>query len=472
MKLTQVLLVALATLTVVGTVAIVSSPGPMFTPRVVSPPPSTNPRLSRNFELIDFLPLGFVTDGSVDYSNEVRRAFAAASGGTLRLPNFPVRVSRAPGQSWCVLVEGPMLVEGGPSAALIETQGAVQLLRVRDVSGFTLRDVTLRGLKGHGQGLGHGLLQVFGGSQVHLERVRIDSCDVDGIAVSGVSGLTITGCSVVNASKSALYVNASRRVRVQHNEVTNFGGHRTPSGTIVGTGIQLSSNTDVVCAHNVIEAGVGIGILVNALENGAPPVGTTVAHNRITGVTNPTNGNVSGGIRLANGNSDRRTQTVVTGNSVRACGQNGIYVENHAGALVAQNSVFESERNGILVSTVQAAMIVDNLVMNSGTSGLTNLSQIQLINQATDVVVRGNELGSLEGLAAGAARDAVHDGSAQGSNHIDPFIRFGNQQLAGRPARRGDIALTRNPATGGYVGSICITAGTPGVWKPFGRIEN
>ena len=472
MKVTQALLVILATLTVIGTVAVVSSPTPMFTPRVASPPPSTNPRLSRDFALIDFLPLGFVTDGSVDYSTEVRRAFAAAAGGTLRLPNFPVRVSRAPGQNWCVLVEGSMLVEGSPNAALIETQGGVQLLRVRGVDGFTLRDVTLRGLTGHAQGLGHGLLQVFGGKHVHLERVRIDGCDVDGIAVSGVEGVTITGCSVARASKSAIYVNASRRVRVEHNEAVQFGGHRTPTGTIVGTGIQLSSNTDVVCAHNVLESGTGVGILVNAVESGAPPVGTLVTHNRITGVTNPTNGNVSCGIRLANGNPDRRTQTVVSGNSVRACGQHGIYVENHSGALVTQNSVFESERTGIMVSSVQGAMVVDNIVMNSGTSGLTNLFQIQLINQATDVVLRGNELGALDGLAQSTARDAIHDGSAQGANHIDPFLRFGNQQLAGRPARRGDIALTRNPTTGGYVGSICVTAGTPGIWKPFGRIEN
>ena len=37
---------------------------------------------------------------------------------------------------------------------------------------------------------------------------------------------------------------------------------------------------------------------------------------------------------------------------------------------------------------------------------------------------------------------------------------------------KGDITYNTEPAVGAYVGWICIEAGTPGVWKPFGKIED
>ena len=46
---------------------------------------------------------------------------------------------------------------------------------------------------------------------------------------------------------------------------------------------------------------------------------------------------------------------------------------------------------------------------------------------------------------------------------------------AGGPPRQGtwrvgDQALNREPKTGGYVGWVCVTAGSPGEWRPFGLI--
>jgi Pectate lyase superfamily protein len=35
----------------------------------------------------------------------------------------------------------------------------------------------------------------------------------------------------------------------------------------------------------------------------------------------------------------------------------------------------------------------------------------------------------------------------------------------------GDITYNTNPTAGGYIGWICTVAGTPGTWKPFGKIE-
>lgn len=38
-------------------------------------------------------------------------------------------------------------------------------------------------------------------------------------------------------------------------------------------------------------------------------------------------------------------------------------------------------------------------------------------------------------------------------------------------AIRGDIVYDPNPSSGGYVGSVCVTSGTPGTWKTFGLIS-
>lgn len=38
-------------------------------------------------------------------------------------------------------------------------------------------------------------------------------------------------------------------------------------------------------------------------------------------------------------------------------------------------------------------------------------------------------------------------------------------------ARKGDIVYTTNPLSGGYVGSVCTVAGTPGTWRTFGLIS-
>ena len=474
MKSTPILLIVLATVVVFASIAFVGgSPKRQVAP-IVAPAltmPSTSSELSRTVHLIDMLPPGFVTDGSVDYSNEVRTAFQAAAGGRLVLPNFPVRVSRAAGQNWCVRVEAPTLVEGSPSAALVEAQGGVQLLRVQNVEGFTIRDVTLRGRASQGQGLGHGLLQVFGGKDVLIERVRIDGCDADGIAVANTEGVTVRGCTVVHASKTALYVNGSSRVRVTGNEAVAFGGHRTPQGAVVGTGIQLSSNRDVVCSQNVLQGGTGVGILVNSLDGGAAPLGTIVSENRVTGVTNPTNNNVSCGIRLTNGSGDGKTQTLVTGNSLRGCGAHGIYLENHHGALVTNNTVAESERSGILVSTVQDAIVSGNIVLNSGTSGLTNNYQIHLINQATGVIVRGNELRDLAAFEPGAAVDAIGDESRGTPNVVEPAFVVAEAPRFKGPSQAGEVVLDRSPTAGSYIGWVCVQSGDPGVWRTFGRIE-
>ena len=36
---------------------------------------------------------------------------------------------------------------------------------------------------------------------------------------------------------------------------------------------------------------------------------------------------------------------------------------------------------------------------------------------------------------------------------------------------RGDIIYTKYPVACGYIGWVCVSSGTPGTWKGFGKIE-
>lgn len=37
--------------------------------------------------------------------------------------------------------------------------------------------------------------------------------------------------------------------------------------------------------------------------------------------------------------------------------------------------------------------------------------------------------------------------------------------------RRGDLLFNGSPSASGFVGWVCVTAGTPGTWKTFGPIS-
>lgn len=37
--------------------------------------------------------------------------------------------------------------------------------------------------------------------------------------------------------------------------------------------------------------------------------------------------------------------------------------------------------------------------------------------------------------------------------------------------QRGDRIWNSEPSAGGYIGWVCVTAGTPGTWKGFGTIQ-
>lgn len=476
MRITDGLLIGVAAAVCFGSLAIVCSPQreaveePPYVPGEGDPPDVEGPDAPRladsRYLLTRFLPEGYVQDGSVDYGAEVQAAVDAAAGGTLVLPDFPVRVAPRPGERFAVLIGAGIELVGSPASTLVVREEGVQLLRAVDVDGLVLRDFRVAGPGGDGRGMGHGLVQVLRGSDVRIERLRVEGADADGIAVAVVEGVHVVDCAVRDASKSSVYVSSSRRVVVRGNRVSGGGGHVTPGGSVVGVGIQLSSNSEVLCSDNVVDGGLGIGILCNALSGGAAPVGNTIVGNRIRGVDNPFNVDGSSGIKLANGAADKRTRTVVSGNVIDGCGAYGIHLENHGASVVQGNQVFSSARSGIVVGTVDRVVVARNTLFDDGTEPSRGLDSIMLINDARGVVVRDNEIQRTGTLAS--AKAIPSDRSQTRANVLVPRVSAMRSAPTAGEWRRGDVVLSLEPAFDGPVGWVCVSAGKPGSWRGFG----
>ncbi len=423
------------------------------------------PTAGANLRVVDFLPDNHVTDGTVDYRAELQQAISAAAGKRLELPGYPLFVGRAPGQKYGVRLSSGLHMVGSPHSSLVTSETGLQIIRGENVQDVTLEGFSLKGPGGDGQAMGHGLLQITGGANIRVSRLTIRDADADGMAFSQVKACQVQDCLVERASKSAIYLASCADGIVESNRVDGFGGHVLSSGKTVGVGIQLSSNNGVLCRGNSIRNGTGIGILCNAFTGGAKPADSIISNNYVSEVRNPSNLGVSGGIRLANGNPDKQTRTVVSSNRVDRCGANGLYIENHGESSVIGNLVTLSDRAGIMVSTISGLQLTENLVRLSGQSGTGSVAAIHLINSASGVVSRGNWTGESEGYAP----NLNHSSGSQ--NSLEPRLRHGTIAPQDGEWNVGDRVYNTQPNRGEAIGWVCIGSGSPGVWSAFGRVE-
>lgn len=472
---TSVVLIVTACL-VLAFAALVSRPAAPGVPRApavgsssASLPKATARGASSPFVLVtDWLPRNPARDGSIDYTVHVQAAIDAAAGATLLLPDFPLRVSKRPGVGHCLLVKTPVEIRGTSTSALVESQGSCQILRVENARGVRLTGFTLKGRGGQGFGLAHGILQVFGGEDITIEDVTALDSDADGIVIAEARRVVIRGCRAVRTSKSGLYLSHCLGGVVADNIVEDGTGHNTAQGTLVGTGIQLSSSVDVTCTGNVVRSGIGIGILCDANSTGFAPTGCAIVGNRVSEWRNTVNPDVSSGIRLQNSAAERQTRTLVSANTVERCGVYGIFVENQDGVSVLGNTILSSDRSSICISTSRGTQVLGNVVLDPDAARTGSQAGLHLINAAADVIAHGNRI---EARATTPYAPAVIDQSSGGGNSIEPAQRHATAPPAMGLWSRGDVVWNAAPSTGEPMGWVCTSAGTPGSWNVLGRVE-
>jgi hypothetical protein len=364
-------------------------------------------KLRESVSVKDF---GAVGDGVTDDTAAIQAAINAADDGCLVFPKGTYKVTPVSGENYCLLVDSKTIQLEGHSAIIsMPTTDVKQALRLQSSDYCKVIGLRFQGSNTNGADGGQGIFQLFESDFAMIENCVFENTNCDGLAVSTSEQVTITNCIFDNCSKSSLYVNNCSNVTVTGNVIKNIGGH-TVSSNIVGAGIQSSGNSDITITGNTVTDGLGIGIQCNN-STSAPPERNIISANTIKGVSNPTNTGVSGGINLTNGNLDKASGTVVTGNFVQACGIYNYYIENHDGANISGNTSIESDRSGFVISTIDDATLQNNTAINTNTSNTSSQHAFYLINSANNVIGGGNRAVDSSAFATSYGAHDIADSS-------------------------------------------------------------
>lgn len=331
---------------------------------------------------------GAIGDGVTDDTAAIQAAIDA-NIGSIFFPRGTYLVSPVTGQNYALLVSSKTVQMRGNSSALKMTSTEIkQLIRFETSNNCSIENLTFQGSGTNGADGGVGLVQFFDCDNVSVSNCYILDANCDGLAVASCNGVTIANSIFENCSKSSIYPNLSTGVSINNNYIKSTGGH-TVSGNIVGSGIQISGNTDCTITGNIITNGLGIGIYCNESGTTAPKR-NLITGNTVKNIENPTYTAVSGGIRLSNGATDKACGTIVEGNIVQDCGLYNFYIENHDGAKISDNTGIESIRSNFLISSISDVTFQNNTAINTNTSNTSGQHAFYLINSASNVTGGGN----------------------------------------------------------------------------------
>lgn len=147
----------------------------------------------------------------------------------------------------------------------------------------------------------------------------------------------------------------------------------------------------------------------------------------------------------------------------------------------APNSALSVCENGV-------ELIIGSIVSGKGTIGTFAAQALDLVTDQTariSISENGNiTLGNpnrspIQTLIHGKLSIKVKSPDPEVDLHVAGSIKYNGKLQkydSGYPTagsyNQGDIVWNNDPKMNGYVGWVCIAAGTPGVWAPFGKIGN
>lgn len=300
---------------------------------------------------------------------------------------------------------------------------------------------------------------------------------VDGGADSITGNIILDCCRAGIVSSSVLAVVAG----TQHNRPVISGNNiaRITVDTITspsapgGHGIFVSGSniSGVLVSSNMVQDIAGIGIKVDVLT-GADNGNVHLVANQIITTS------LEGGIQISNGGS---LECAVIGNKITGAsnavdtpGLNvGVLVTSVAGSTVhCLNNIITKFAQGIKyptfstrnVTTQASGNVVKDCRDGIGSSGagpwiITN-------NVFNGTIAREVYGGAWQGIMYQGNDGSGFDGG--------PVIHVVDTRAAPQPVSGtwavGDTLYYTNPIAGGFIGAVCVTAGTQGNWKTFGAI--
>ena len=399
---------------------------------------------------VSVLQTGATGDGATDDTAAIQAACDVAND--VHFPPGTYAVVPIAAQNYAVRVyQKSIRLRGAPGAVVsMATTDVKQAIRLEECDNSEVTDLRIVGSNTNGADGGQGIFQFNSSDNVRAHGLNISNANCDGLVFSSCTGVQIGPCIFDNCSKTSLYVNDCDRVEIAQPVVTNIGGH-TVSGNLIGAGIQLSGNHDLIMHGGIVENGTGAGVIIDNSTTRKPHRNTVIGA-RVRGVSNPTNTGTSNGFRLTNGDADKLAQTILRDCVATACGLYGFYIENHDGSTLRGCRSEEADRSSFIVSTIDGLEVSDCEALNTNTSNTAGQYAFLGINSPSNVVGRGNVARTQTGMTA-----------SYGSHTVSGlFGSSGNAVSLGRNYKTSEYSFTWHPNSGSSIAAGSAVSATFG----------
>lgn len=321
----------------------------------------------------------------------------------------------------------------------------------------------------------------------------------------GEMDLLVEDCKARNNDATGIAMQ-SVRARIVNNYSEGNKGAGIISATAAG-----NDSFDQVIVGNICRSNTFHGYQLDVFGNNAA---------RITVAGNVFSQNTNSGIYC-----NRGTHIVIDGNVIEGNLGSGIAIVNSTGVTVSDNIIDADSSAGICITTAFPANVVSdlNITGNHCTGASSHTIWLGAVDSASSLstvlvsanIVRGGDYGILvtTGVTGAQISDItvasnVVEGTSllgywfenhTGGGPINNLRVFGNGGNSGRYTNvlasvdtqnsssgtfsrssavpttgtwsQGDLIWNSLPSAGGAIGWVCVVAGTPGTWKPFGSIS-
>lgn len=375
-----------------------------------------------------------------------------------------------------------------------------------NVNGLNIKNIEIKNNKGYATRLNDC-------NNINISNIIIDNCkepvQADGVA-GGIYGQNMTNLHVENAritncGDHAFYITGDNALsgtteakNIQLNNI--YCNTIGTDGWTNGGAINIYGNTKNVNITNAIieESAQGIHISDH---------GTTLLTPKDINISNCIIKNTNETAIFIQGLSDSPVNSVNISNSTidTTLTNDGISLRRSENITLSNNIIKNCKRIGIEVINTDSSIINSNLLMNNvsqlwiGTRSSTHADNNIISNNTiftTDDFNTNNPTNSGIYVTTDATKTLVSNNNAynhmqynylvlgetnksilQSMNNRDTnykrSIMYNNAMpSANINAQAGDICLNINPSAGGTIGWVCVTAGSPGTWKPFGSINS
>ena len=242
---------------------------------------------------------------------------------------------------------------------------------------------------------------------------------------------------------------------------------------------------DVTVINNVINNN-GNGIRCD-LRNETSPNNVYIGNNII-------NTCIQNGIEIVG------TNITIENNIIYNCAQDGVYVKDSANININNNNVHDNTRFGVWFNNVDYISVNNNRIYDNVGCGLALGRQEE--QQCNHISIIGNELYqtddgtqttgiqmlycndvkvlSCKSYGQTVDYDIYRNNVTNLVSQLNPVqgasttksIMHSTSVPATGHYNVGDIVFFTSPSAGGYIGAVCVTAGSPGTWKNFGSISS